>query len=337
MDKVSADTSNSSLQIKQLQAINKDLQRQLYEKSKKMAEDNARKLSGILENMIDAFFQADANGIFTYANPSALKMYRYETIDDLIGKPASILYADENTRLELIEELRTKGKVIDKIGEAKRKDGSTFWVSMNVQFTYDEFGNISGTEGVVRDISERKQIEEELIKSKKKFKQMLNSLPISVFLTSEIHTKIDFINDSFTQMLGYTYDDVPTIANWLQLAYPDKEYRNKIGVELTQQIKNASLDNSINIQMESQVRCKDGSIKEILWQGFMLGDQLLGCGTNITQQRKHEQELQNALGKAIAIEEIQKKSTSGSTIKQRPTRKSFKSISILLQVNPGTP
>ncbi|MCE1247743.1 MAG: PAS domain S-box protein, partial [Firmicutes bacterium] len=43
----------------------------------------------------------------------------------------------------------------------RKKDGSHFWVSLNAQFCYDEEGRIIGTEGIVRDITIRKQAEEE--------------------------------------------------------------------------------------------------------------------------------------------------------------------------------
>jgi PAS domain S-box-containing protein len=119
-------------------------------------------LKNILDNLQDAIFQADLNGNFTYVNPTAIKMYGY-TKEELIGKSALMLYYDKNDRDIIINELRKNGRIVDWTGKGLKKDGSDFWVSMNVKFLYDKNGNIIGTEGVVRDISERKKAEIELI------------------------------------------------------------------------------------------------------------------------------------------------------------------------------
>jgi PAS domain S-box-containing protein len=130
--------------------------------AKETAEEKESKLQGILDNMQDAFFQADLSGHFTYVNPTAATMYGYSSWQELIGLPATQLYAVESDRVKLIEQLKQSGKVKDWIVQGRRKDGSIFWVSMNVQFIQDINGNIIGTQGVCRDITERKLAEEEI-------------------------------------------------------------------------------------------------------------------------------------------------------------------------------
>ncbi|MDZ4059054.1 MAG: PAS domain S-box protein, partial [Bacteroidales bacterium] len=101
-------------------------------------------------------------GNFTLISPSAASMYGYLSAEEMIGMPAISLYADHTVRDSLLKELSAKeGVVKDFITLAKRNDNSTFWVSMNVRYLYNN-GKIIGTEGVVRDITERKKSEEEL-------------------------------------------------------------------------------------------------------------------------------------------------------------------------------
>ncbi len=119
-------------------------------------------LQSILDNLQDSYFQADLAGRFSIANLAAAAMYGYNSVDEMIGLPASCLYANVAERMSLLEELRRQGKVKDWTAQGLRKDGTTFWVSMNVQFLRNERGEIVGTEGVVRDISERKRMMEEL-------------------------------------------------------------------------------------------------------------------------------------------------------------------------------
>ena len=135
--------------------------------NRKLAEkeiiENEEKLRNIFNNLQDAYFQADINGRFTSVSPSAIKMYGYESIEEMIGLSAVDLYADPNTRIVLFNILKENKKVVDYIGEGKRKNGEIFWVSMNVQFNYDKNGEICGTTGVVRDFTERKLVEDKLI------------------------------------------------------------------------------------------------------------------------------------------------------------------------------
>lgn len=262
-------------------------------------ENNSNKilLQNIIDNLQDGYFRTDADGNLTFINPEGLSMYGY-TNEELLGRPSKILYANEKERDGLIKSLFHSGKISDYSIQGKKKDGTTIWVSMNVQWIFDKDGNVIGTEGVVRDISERIRLENEIEESRKKFELMLESISVGIFLTSEHHVKIDYINSHFTQMLGYDISDVPTIARWLELAYPDEAYRNEVATDLTTQVMKASVDDSFKILMESKVTCKDGSSKQIIWSGYMLGPQLLGCGIDVTSARKYELDLIAAKEKA---------------------------------------
>ena len=81
-------------------------------KAKEKAEGQENIVKSILDNLQDAFFQADLNGCITYINPTAPKMYGY-SFDELIGKKAEILYAEPHDREKLIAVLRQLGKVTD--------------------------------------------------------------------------------------------------------------------------------------------------------------------------------------------------------------------------------
>ena len=144
--------------------IETTFQKQEQAELNKALKESEERFKGIFNNLQDAFFQADINGKFTLVSPSALQMYGFQSADEMIGMPAINLYANVSVRDILLKELSAKGCVVrDFITEAKRNNGTTFWVSMNVQYVYSN-GKISGTEGVVRDISERKKAEEDLRK-----------------------------------------------------------------------------------------------------------------------------------------------------------------------------
>ncbi|MFZ4398977.1 MAG: PAS domain S-box protein [Bacteroidales bacterium] len=133
---------------------------------RKYAEEKIKEskleLQNIFNNLQDAYFQADIKGIFTKVSPSAVRMYRYKSAEEMIGMPAVNLYANPKERDEIIGKLKEKHKIEDYVSIGIRKDRTTFGASMNLQFIYNEAGQIIGTTGVVRDVSERKLFEERL-------------------------------------------------------------------------------------------------------------------------------------------------------------------------------
>ncbi len=197
---------------------------------RKQMENSLRKstlqLERILNNLQDAYFQADTNGNIIFVNPIALKMYAYNSMDEIMGKPAELLYADRNDRLFLINELRSHNAIVDYCSKGLRKDGTTFWASMNVQFVLDDDGNIIGTEGAVRDISERKDLEENLEKHRENLEASNKKLSLLVEQSIKTISKIGELRDAYTaghqrrtadlacaiaQELGLTADEVNNI------------------------------------------------------------------------------------------------------------------------------
>ena len=124
--------------------------------------DSERKLRDILDNIQDAYFRADRSGRFTMLSPSVARMYGYDSTQELIGQPADVLYADPNARALVLAQMQRSGHVADWVGLGRRRDGSTFWVSLNAQPCRDDSGQVIGTEGVARDITERQRVEEAL-------------------------------------------------------------------------------------------------------------------------------------------------------------------------------
>jgi|GEM_PF-1054273 len=172
----------------------------LIEESLSISEERFR---GIFNNLQDAFFQADLSGNFTLISPSAQRMYGYDSLDELIGKPASTLYADNSVRDQIINELQSKVEITDFVCEGKRKDGSTFWASMNIRFLYQD-GKISGSEGIVRDITERKLAEEKILLSEKKFRTVFMTIKDGFYISTMNEGIILDINSGFEDIFQYT-------------------------------------------------------------------------------------------------------------------------------------
>ncbi len=58
-----------------------------------------------------------------------------------------------------------------------------------------------------------------------RFRRLVNQVPIPLCFVNKDGVLIYF-NDRFVTTFGYTHEDVPTLKEWWQLAYPDESYRS---------------------------------------------------------------------------------------------------------------
>ena len=103
--------------------------------------------------------------------------------------------------------------------------------------------------------------------------------------------KAEYINPKFVSLFGYTLDDVPTVAHWWPLAYPDETYRRQIEEEWQQRIQDAIATSSEIEPMEVVVTCKDGSHKIIQWGFKSIDKQNWAFGLDLTERKQAEDEI----------------------------------------------
>jgi two-component system CheB/CheR fusion protein len=122
------------------------------------------RLSAILGTAADAIITIDGQGLIQSVNPAAERLFGY-TASELVGQNVNVLmpspYAEEHDDY-IANYLKTGTKKIIGIGRevsAKRKDGSVFPVDLAVS----EADELNMFTGVLRDISERKRLEREIV------------------------------------------------------------------------------------------------------------------------------------------------------------------------------
>jgi len=195
------------------------LEKLVEERTKELIQSQAQ-LKGIFENLQDAYFQTNLSGCFTIVSPSSVKMYGYQSADELIGLSADKLYFDLNERYSMLSVLRSAGSIKDYVLRGRKKDGSAFWVSMNVQLLKGSDGQILGTEGVVRDISERKKTEDELKESEERFRHISSSISdisYSCVNDPEGNSTINWLYGATEKITGYTIDELFAMKCWGKL------------------------------------------------------------------------------------------------------------------------
>lgn len=121
------------------------------------------KYRNIMENMELGLLEVDVNGVITNAYPKFSELSGYEK-GELLGLNAAdlLLPAQFNERMKREEEKREDGTPGVYEVQLRRKDGSCIWVIISGAPYYDQDGNLAGTVGIHLDISERKEVEQQL-------------------------------------------------------------------------------------------------------------------------------------------------------------------------------
>ncbi len=129
---------------------------------RKRAEEALSRNALLLANVRDSVIVTDLEGIVTYWNEGATRLFGWAAAD-MLGRP----YADrfpEPTRSEIAESIRHYAAGADWSGEFEdfRKDGSRVWIDARISRVNDSTGRPIGVLGLAHDITDRKRAEEAL-------------------------------------------------------------------------------------------------------------------------------------------------------------------------------
>jgi PAS domain S-box-containing protein len=117
----------------------------------------------IIENIQDVYFQIDGEDQIIMVSPSGAPVFGYASAGEMLGKPVQSLWKHPEQRPELLEAMKKQGGAVqDWEAEFVKSDGTPFWVSINAHLRTDSHGGFLGTEGIIRDMSERRKMEEAL-------------------------------------------------------------------------------------------------------------------------------------------------------------------------------
>jgi PAS domain S-box-containing protein len=129
---------------------------------RKHAEDYAQRLTSIVEFSHDAIVSKDLNGVIVSWNSGAERLFGYSAAE-VIGQSITILIPPDRLNEEpgILARI-VRGEHIDHYETIRRrKDGSPIEISLTVSPVKDASGRIVGASKIARDISERRQAQEQ--------------------------------------------------------------------------------------------------------------------------------------------------------------------------------
>jgi len=262
------------------------------EKREEALKESEGKYRNILESIEEGYYEVDIAGNFTFFNDSLGKILGYPK-DELIGMNNREYTDKENARklYEAYNKVHNTGRPVKGFDwEIIRKDGIKRYVEASVSLMKDAEDRPTGFRGMVRDVTEKKQIEAELVKTKNFLQNIFNS-SIEGISTTDLQGKIISFSPRVLEMLGY--DQAEVIGEKVYTLYANRvEDAKSIMKQLT---KKGELRNH-----DMRLIGKDGALVDISLSASLLRDEkgevigTMGVFRDITEKKRLEAQLRQA-------------------------------------------
>ena len=293
------DITRRKRNAKQLTEYSEKMAALVDEKVKEIIESNA-KLEKIFDSSPDAIILLDKTDKVVYWNLAAEKIFGY-TKDEVIGKKLNKLVIPQQHRkkhLKVLKKVLDNKAHISEILEvpALSKDGAEFPIELTVSAL-----KLKGTPcmlEIIRDVSERKQMERQIREAEKRYRAMFDKAPIGIVLIEpETAMPVEF-NEKAHQQLGYTREEYAKLTVFDHEALETPE---QIRAHAKQIIREGKAE------FETKNFAKNGEIRDLVNVAQVIeisGKKLVHViSRDVTEQKKIENELKLERDKLEAVTE----------------------------------
>jgi rsbT co-antagonist protein RsbR len=259
------------------------------ERQQKMEE--SRLFYAMAENAPDGIGVSGADGLMFYANAALRQMTRYG--DELVGKDITALTAPEDLdRLDVaFRTVRDRGAWQGELPYL-RADGTTFPGMVSSFTVVDEQGNVQAVAAIIRDISDRKQMEQQLQEQEERLRFILEGSGDGAWDTNLVTGEV-YYSPQYARMLGYEPEEIPSsFAVWHALIHPEDV------AKVDQLLQERLRQQSSEYEYEYRMQHKSGEWRWLLVRGNVTvrdedGTPLRMSGTakDITERKQMEMDL----------------------------------------------
>lgn len=163
----------------------------------------------LVENTMLGIFRCRPWGELLSVNPAFAHIFGYQTPEDVFTAQRSgeLRHVHEADFKAMWQSIVSTGTVTDYEVRAKRADGTNIWLSISAKALRGKAGEITGIEGTVEDIDNRKAVENMIIRAKQEWEKTFDSVPdIIVLIDNKL--LIHRCNMALGKLLGHHPKDL---------------------------------------------------------------------------------------------------------------------------------
>ncbi|MEM1168144.1 MAG: PAS domain S-box protein [Cyanobacteria bacterium P01_H01_bin.35] len=187
------------------------------------------KYHSILENAVVGIYQTKLEGYYINANATLARIYGYESSTEMIAALADIkyqLYVYPQRYDEFVDILQKKGKVSQFESQIYRQDGTIIWIYENAWVVCDERGDFLYYEGIVEDITSRKQAEAALRVREERQRLLIESIEDYAIVILDSDGYVVSWNSEAEKIYQYQAEEI--IGKHFSTFYTQKDIDNNL-------------------------------------------------------------------------------------------------------------
>ncbi|MDK2973874.1 MAG: hypothetical protein PWP08_245 [Methanofollis sp.] len=306
---------------------------------RKRIEEALRVMDSAITSSINAIIITDLDGDLVFANHSALRLWKYDDIKKVIGKPLDRFWQPRKTVVRVLERIEQDGSWIGEL-IGKKRGGRKFHASVAASMVTDEENDPLCIMFSFVDITEKVEIEEELARYRGHLEELViertekltraNEMlsaevaerrraeeairTLSTFRESIIEnatmllavTDMDGVvtvwNRAAEEISGFGRDEVVGSAEiWNAVEPEDERGQNQVTGLLVELRKKEHIEN-----FEAHIRAKNGEVRTLQWDACVLEDVgVVHIAQDVTIRRRMEKRVRESEARYRAVVEDQ--------------------------------
>jgi len=179
-----------------------------------MLRESEIKYRSVLDNIEEGYYEVDLAGNFTFFNDSLCRIWEYPK-KELMGLNYR-QYVDEESADKFFQSFnqvfKTGKPVREFYWQITRRDGATKHLEASVSLRRDSRGAPTGFHGIMRDVTERKQMEETLRHNQEKYRAMIETIQDGYFEV-DLTGAFTFVNDVICRHMRYSREELLGLGN----------------------------------------------------------------------------------------------------------------------------
>jgi PAS domain S-box-containing protein len=154
-------------------------------KDEERIRESEQNFRAFFETSRDCAFITSKEGRWLDLNDAAVKLFGYDSKDELRKVPIPELYKNSDVRTEHMKYIEQEGFSLNYPVDLKKKDGSIIHTQITSVPRKDEQGAVIGFQGIIRDVTEQKRAEEALKVALVKYRTIFDSFPLGITISDE--------------------------------------------------------------------------------------------------------------------------------------------------------
>lgn len=194
--------------------------------NKKLADllkEKTNELEGVFINIIDAYVLIDLEGYVLNMNEAAIHLLGFDYRTDKVNLLDLVTPEYVEYTKEAFKTLYHQGLFANYRAVIKTKNKGNKLVQINASVIYDHKGSPIAAQGIARDITEETKLKKQHEEQKRQLDIVMDNSPVGISLTTSNFRNIILANNTLTNILGYTKEEIAAIEPKMFTYYEDRK------------------------------------------------------------------------------------------------------------------